>query len=66
MTWDSNSDNYGLAAETDGRTAVEMKDDLVAWLEIIAGFLPHSYITEKIVKSTKCLNDVWKLIEELI
>ena len=42
-----------------------LKQDLVAFLETIAGFLPHAYITETLTGSTTCIKDVWAAIESL-
>ena len=67
FTWDPTEVNYGLSAETEDqkRTAPKLKEDLVFFLETLAGFLPHSYITEKIVHNTTCLEDVWNLLGDL-
>ena len=57
--------NYGQAAEGgDGlkRTAADMKEDLVDLLNTLAGYLPHSYLTNKIVSGTKGWKDVWNVI----
>ena len=34
-------------------------------MDIIAGFLPHSYVTEKLKLATKNLEDVWSILEDL-
>ena len=67
VQWNPAEANYGLQAETTGlkREAAVLKNDLVAFLETIAGFLPHSYVTERILKNTTCLKDVWNVIAEL-
>ena len=47
--WDPTKEDYGFtsSSETDRlkRLPIDLKDDLVAFLNIIAGFLHHSYIT---------------------
>ena len=44
--------------------AKDREDALIDFLHNLAGFLPHSYLTSKLVKDTKNLNDCWKIIEE--
>ena len=67
VTWYPATANYGLQAETIGlkRDAPTLKNDLVAFLETIAGFVPHNYVTERILKNTTCLKEVWNVIAEL-
>merc|ERR1712082_475588 len=38
--------------------------DLLDLLNTLAGYLPHSYLTDKIVKDTKGWKDVWDIIYE--
>ena len=61
--WDPALANYELK-DKDGMLAQDRKDALVDFLHNLAGFLPHSYLTSKLVKETKNLNDCWKIIEE--
>ena len=64
--WDPSDGNYGLQSETTGlkRSASDMKEDLVDLLNTLAGFLPHSYLTDKILKNTKNWNTVWEIVYE--
>ena len=64
MQWDPNKNNYGLRDEVDGhkRQADELCEDLQDLLSTLAGYLPHSYLTEKIVKATKNWEDVFNVI----
>ena len=39
-----------------------MKEDLVDLLSTLAGYQPHSYLTNKIVLGIKGLKDVWNVI----
>ena len=41
-----------------------MKEDLVDLLNTLAGYLPHSYLTDKIVSETTGWKDVWDIIYE--
>ena len=62
--WDpSVPDTYGFRAGGD-MTAEERKDALVDFLSNLAGFLPHSYLTSKLLENTKALKDCWNIIEE--
>ena len=61
--WDPAAPKYGLA-EKDGMTAEERKDALVDFLSNLAGFLPHSYLTSKLLENTKSLEDCWNVIAE--
>ena len=65
--WDPDAadGNYNQAAEGEAglkRTAPDMKEDLVDLLSTLAGYLPHSYLTNKIVSGTKGWKDVWNVI----
>ena len=62
-SWDPNQPNYGLQ-DQDGQPASDRKDALIDFLNNLAGFLPHSYLTTKLEKNTKCMNDCWNIIEE--
>ena len=52
------------AASTLKRKKADMKEDLVDLLNTLAGYLPHSYLTDKILKSTKGWKDVWNVIHD--
>ena len=67
LKWDASIDHYNLAAETVGlkRAPAVLKQDLVAFLETISGYLPHAYITESLVSGTKGILEVWSTIEDL-
>ena len=65
-TWDPSAPNYGQIREAEGleRSASEVKEDLIDLLSTLAGFLPNSYLTDKLVSNTKGWNDVWQTIYE--
>ena len=66
-TWDPSDANYNQVDEGAAglkRKAADMKEDLVDLLSTLAGYLPHSYLTDKIVSGTKCWRDVWNVIYE--
>ena len=60
--WYPDRENYGLSAAND-MTAQERCDALKDFLNTLAGFLPHSYLTSKLLNTGK-LEDCWDIIEE--
>ena len=64
--WNYLRQNYDLQDETDGgkRTASELAEDLADLLNTLAGYLPHSYLTDKILKSSSGWADVWRIIHD--
>ena len=67
--WDPSDDAYygqvdEVATSTLKRKKAEMKEDLEDLLNTLAGYLPHSYLTDKILKSTKGWKDVWNVIHD--
>lgn len=64
--WNPNAPNYGLSDENgeEGRSAEELCHDLMDLLNIMAGYLPNSYLTDKILKSTTNWEDVYGIIYE--
>ena len=67
LTWDPAAADYALTAETTGlkRAPALLKQDLVAFLETIGGYLPHAYVTESLVSGTRSIKDVKSVIEGL-
>ena len=56
--WDPSQQNYGLEEEDAGlkRSPAVLKEDLQDFLHILASYLPHGYLTDKILtKSTSML-----------
>ena len=64
--WDPSCEDYGQVAEVKGqkRAPLILKEDLVDLLNTLAGYLPHSYLTDKIVSDTKNWKEVWEVIHE--
>ena len=63
VTWDHNVDNYGMQ-DDDEYSAEDKAEDLTDLLNTLAGYLPHSYLTDKIVRTSTCWKDVWAIIFE--
>ena len=69
IKWNPNAINYGFTAteseaNTDDRSAEELCEDFKDLLNIMAGYLPHSYLTDKILKSTTNWDEVYSIIFE--
>ena len=66
--WDSAAADNGQTAvmrnDVEVRSAADRGGDIEDFLYIICGFLPFPYLTEKIVKGTKKLEDVWDVISD--
>ena len=51
-----------MAGQDGVPTAEEKYEDFTDFLNVLSGFLPHSYLTTRIAKDTSCWDDVWGLI----
>ena len=62
--WDPNQRCYGLQDEVDGdqRNAADLCEELCDLLNTLAGYLLHSYLTDKIVTQTKNWDEVYQVI----
>ena len=67
-TWNIRHDTYGFEAEAATsvlkRTAADMKEDCIMFLEIFASYLPSDYLVERVTKNTTSVEEVFKVIEE--
>ena len=65
--WNPARPHHGFQAETDGlrRPAADVADDLNVFLNLISGFLPFSFLKEKLELDTKNMKDVWNIIFEV-
>ena len=64
--WNPHEVNYGFSAEQTGlkRTASILKDDCQDFLHTLATFLPHGYLSDKIVTTATSFNKAFEIIEE--
>ena len=61
--WDPKKVNYGLA-EIGSVSAADRKESLIDFLNQLAGFLPHSYLTSKLEEESTSLEKCWDIIYE--
>ena len=66
VVWNPLITTYGFTAETTGlkRSVSALKDDCQDFLHILSTFLPHGYLTEKIVTTTTSFLNAFAIIEE--
>ena len=63
VSWNAAEVNYGFTDEAEGdRSGSEIAEDLIDLLNTVSSYLPHSYLTDKIVNTSKCWNDIWSII----
>ena len=66
-TWDLNAANYGFDDEEEGlrRSAEDLTEDLNVFLNLISGYLPFSFLKEKLETETTSMESVWDMIFEV-
>ena len=63
--WDYHLPDYGFSENDDEeRSPDEIAEDLTDLLNTLASYLPHSYLTDKLLRNTKCWSDVWNIIHD--
>ena len=64
--WDPSQQNYGFEEEEAGlkRSPAALKEDLQDFLHILASYLPHGYLTDKILTKSTSLVSAFGIIEE--
>jgi len=66
VRWDPTVVNYGFLAETNGlrRSATDKMDDCKDFLHLLATFLPHGYLTEKLISTATSFAKAFDIIQE--
>ena len=66
IVWNPRLENYGFITETSGlkRAARNLMEDCQDFLHILATFLPHGYLTDKIVTNTTSFVKAFEVIQE--
>ena len=63
FTWNYDEINYGMVNDDNAEySAEDIAEDLTDLLNTLAGYLPFSYLTDKILKTTTCWKDVWAIV----
>ena len=62
--WNASQENYGFVAAINGRQPEVLANDIEDFLYMLASFLPHGYITDKIVKKSTSFETAFLIIEE--
>ena len=62
ISWNSSEPNYGLqSTDNEYRSAEDIAEDLMDLLNTLSGYLPFSYLTDKILENTTNWKDVWHI-----
>ena len=64
MSWDAASENYGFTATISGRTPLQLCEDVQDFLLMLSSYLPHGYITDKLLKKSRSFESAFAIIEE--
>ena len=65
VVWNNEEENYGFTDDGGDYSAEDIAEDLRDLLNTLASFLPYSYLTDKILNTTTCWEDVWRIINDL-
>ena len=63
-TWDFSKDNAGFTQNVGSRSPAELKEDLNDFLLMLASYLPHGYITDKLITKSKSFESAIYIIED--
>ena len=62
--WDFTLENAGFVANVGSRTPGNLKDDLEDFLLLLASYLPHGYLTDKLLSKSKSFESALAIIED--
>ena len=54
VVWNNEEENYGFTDDENENSAEDIAEDLRDLLNTLASYLPYSYLTNKILKTTTC------------
>ena len=65
-TWNPSQTNYGFVAEQEGlkRSPQALMDDCKDFLHILASFLPHGYLADKLVSASTSFSNAFAMLQE--
>ena len=64
VQWDATKENYGFTRNMDDRTPDQISDDLQDFLHTLASYMPHGFITDRILLQSTSFDTAFKIIEE--
>ena len=64
VTWDASKENYGFTRNLDEREPAQVSDDLQDFLHMLASYMPHGFITDRILQQSTSFDTAFKIIEE--
>ena len=63
-TWNFGAENAGFTENVGSRTPAALRDDLEDFLLMLASFLPHGYLTDKLISKSTSFNSALGIIED--
>ena len=64
VSWDASLTNYGFTAAINSREPELLAEDVQDFLLMLSSYLPHGYITDKILTRSKSFESAFAIIEE--
>ena len=62
--WDFSLPNAGFVTSVGSRTPETLKDDLEDFVLLLASYLPHGYLTDKLLSKSKSFDSAMAIIED--
>ena len=62
--WNANAVNYGFTANVGDVTPADLKDHIEDFLHLLNSYLPHGFLTDKILKKSTSFDTAFRMIEE--
>ena len=62
--WNATVANYGFTANVGNRTPEMLGEDVQDFLYMLSSYMPHGYITDKILKKSRSFESAFTIIEE--
>ena len=62
--WDATEANYGFTANVGTRTPAILGEEVQDFLYMLTSYMPHGYITDKVLKKSLSFESAFLIIEE--
>ena len=62
--WRSDQRNYGFTENVGDKTPTELEEHVKDFLHLLASYLPHGFLTDKLIKKSKSLESAFMIIKE--